>query len=191
MPKLSEVFERVIKTEENERHVNAEELMQDLGIGGYLSGWEDGFARFKGYWITRWLCTDTWVGVTAYFLDGEPVATSVQTARKNDEQFFFISEEAVERVRMFIYSVMAQEEKRKPSFVSLDHEIEAFYTVAYGSQIIDRRGFYNGEACDITEVWGTFADIKKWQDVRVKFASGEEKIIPTSEFKIPIRLEPA
>ncbi len=43
-------------------------------------------------------------------MDGEPLATSIQNARKSDKDIRFVSREAAEKVRNFIVSLQEIEE---------------------------------------------------------------------------------
>ncbi|MFA7287193.1 MAG: hypothetical protein WC052_06025, partial [Patescibacteria group bacterium] len=55
--------------------------------------------RLKGYWINKWICTDTHVGEMAYFLDDELVFTCEQTARKSDAAIYFVDPSAYQKVK--------------------------------------------------------------------------------------------
>lgn len=62
---------------------------------GLCPNWSLEFSdRMKQHYVTGWRCTDTWVGLSVYALDGKIVAVSTKTARKNYESMDFISKEA-------------------------------------------------------------------------------------------------
>jgi hypothetical protein len=66
---------------------------------GLCPNWSSEFSdRMKQHYVTTWWCTDTWVGLSVYALDGKIVAVSTQTARKNRESIDFVSKEACEQV---------------------------------------------------------------------------------------------
>ena len=66
---------------------------------GLCPNWSLEFSdRMKRHYVTGWWCTDTWVGLSVYALDGKIVAVSTQTARRNYESMDFISKEACELV---------------------------------------------------------------------------------------------
>jgi hypothetical protein len=60
--------------------------------------------------VSKWLCTDTWVGSHAYFLDGVLVAAGFQPARKSYMRISFVSTEAATKLREFILSMVPNEE---------------------------------------------------------------------------------
>lgn len=66
---------------------------------GLCPNWSLEFSdRMKQHYVTVWRCTDTWVGLSVYALDGKIVAVSTQTGRKNYEVMDFVSKEACELV---------------------------------------------------------------------------------------------
>ena len=78
--------------------------------------------RVKKVWLKRWLCTDTYVGAAAYFLDGEIITISWQNARKNDEYFYFVSAGARNKMKDFICSLQ-DEQGDEFSVANLEDEI--------------------------------------------------------------------
>lgn len=100
--------------------------------------------RLKCYFIQRWLCTDTEVGTRAYFLDGEFVALSNQTARKSDETFTFASEKAAAKVKEYI-TFLANEERSHKIVLQesdLEEECEDTFTIDFSSQSYTRQDFW-------------------------------------------------
>lgn len=77
--------------------------------------------RVKKYWIHSWNCTDTWVGLAAYFFDDELVAVSYQSARKDDETFDWVSKEAAIKLRDFIVELNSP--ARDYKIVNLDEDM--------------------------------------------------------------------
>lgn len=62
--------------------------------------------RFSKRWVKSWVCTDTEVGVAVVWLDEEPVAASLQPARKSDEEILFFSPELAAKVREVLLSLI-------------------------------------------------------------------------------------
>ncbi len=79
--------------------------------------------RLKKHWVHHWTCTDTWVGLAIYTLDGQPVAFSSQSGRKSREEFYFLSRESAESVRTYLVSF---KEVKMPVYplVDLDEVID-------------------------------------------------------------------
>ena len=117
-----------------------EDLCNVFGIYEYIEFDE----RIKMVFVRPHLCTDSWVGVRAYFLDGEFVAISSQVGRKWDEEFKFVSNEAAMKVKDYVLSFV--EPQYNISIADdLDAEIDDFYTVEYAEQILHKHGIYQGE----------------------------------------------
>ena len=82
---------------------DCEKLSSQFGI--YNLYWSED-TRLKAYHVKTWLCTDTWVGWVAYFLDSEFVCLSTQNARKSDTEFEFVSKEAHSKLRDYLFSLV-------------------------------------------------------------------------------------
>lgn len=104
--------------------VTVERMAVDLGFPDYDSGYYSQIVqdRFDEVWLKRWLCTDTYVGARAYFLDKELVAISWQNARKNDEYFYYVSQETADKMVEFIRSLQ-ETFKTEVWFADLEEEI--------------------------------------------------------------------
>lgn len=105
--------------------------------------------RLTKHFIKPHYCTDTWVGMSAYFLDGEFVAISDQSGRKSDEFFNFISKEKATLVREYLISLI-EGEKDEPTFdllsdEDLNQEFDDTYKVEYNSQILHKSAIYLGD----------------------------------------------
>ncbi len=55
--------------------------------------------------IYTFMCTDTEVGVQAYFFDGEFCALSFQSSRKSDKEIYWKDKEIAVKVREYILSL--------------------------------------------------------------------------------------
>jgi hypothetical protein len=83
----------------------------------------------KKYWVKgyNWLCTDTMVGIAVYTLYGEIVGISFQSARKSDENFYWVSKESSQLVRGYLQSKM-QEAQDDPSLIIYEQDVSAWET---------------------------------------------------------------
>lgn len=106
--------------------------------------------RLKTYFIKTWYCTDSYVGVRAYFLDGEFVAISEQNGRKSNEDFEFTSKKTAKKVRDYLLSLVDEENEVKFSVITdLDKEIEGSYKIEHNSQIRHKTSLLGGERVTI------------------------------------------
>ncbi len=101
-----EAIENLDRSENNVTWVDDDALLSSLAISGWVTSHVNLHARLKKYWVSHWLCTDTNVGLVVYVLDGEPVAISAHSARKNEEEIEFLSEEMAVKTRGFILSLL-------------------------------------------------------------------------------------
>lgn len=148
---LRKLIEQIDKTNKQlECSIAWEELALMFNIYGLY--WSND-TRLKSYYIKVWLCTDTWVGEKAYFLDDELIAISYQPARKADETFEFISKEKALQLRTYLHSLVEEEEDNTQYSIidNLDDEIDDTYKMEYNSQIIHKTGLYNGDTVEIVK----------------------------------------
>lgn len=108
-------------------------------------------ARLKGYWITKWNCTDTHVGEMAYFLDDELVFTCEQTARKNDAYIYFVDQAAYDKVKVFIDHYRIPDELDAPEFIG-DQETKDEIKHKYADSCLHRVGMYQDREVQVGHI---------------------------------------
>lgn len=163
-----------------------EEFQRALGLEQTYTDSDKIASRLKSGYLRKWICTDTWVGLAVFFLDGRPVAITQQSARKSDIHVTFIDAAGVDAMRDFCISLLTESEHHDVPILADDIMIDEFYTVDYGSQLLTKFGFYNGEPVDVIRTWHSYGDIDKWHDVEVRLPDGTLKTINTKEFMIPV-----
>jgi hypothetical protein len=123
--KISEAISKLDLTKGQPTH-DIDSFSQALGFRDSV-GWSDEFsARVTCYSVQDWMCTDSIVGTFIYYMDGAPVAVSIQTGRRNDKEVFFLSKEAAQKMREFIQSLMP--DKYDPEIVSLEEELQRVWS---------------------------------------------------------------
>jgi hypothetical protein len=141
----------------------SEDLPAIFGIYDYVP-FDD---RLKMVFVRPHYCTDSWVGVRAYYLDGEFVALSTQKGRKYDEEFQFVSNEAAMKVKDYVISFVEPQYDIKIAD-KLDEEIDDFYTVEYSEQILHKHGIHGGERVEIKR------KKRKWDDFHTATIVGKD-----------------
>ncbi len=103
---LRELIDSVEKTAKNSRWVDVGEIAEEVGISAELLEYDQNDLEC---YATKaiWMCTDTIVGIHAYYLFGELVFITAQQARKSDEEFEWVSTEAKEKVRAWVITKIA------------------------------------------------------------------------------------
>ena len=146
--KFKEAIEKIDKSKNNEEYVDIEKIAEALSMDFYQNPEQE---RLKSYWLTCWLCTDTWVGSRIYFLDDEAVCWSFQGGRKSDEEFSWFSKEAAEKTREYILS-LKEEEDLNVDLTSIDDEIGETYKINFNSQVLDwKKALYQGKSFEF--IW--------------------------------------
>lgn len=134
--KLREVIANLDKSKPET--VDYDELTQELGVE-YI-GWIEQ-DRLVYYWIANHLCTDTWVGIRAYFLDDELVCVSNQSARKSDENFKWVRGKEI-AVRDYLNSLV---QYRDYDYLDMDEDLGEGYHVQFPSQLLAKKLIYKGQ----------------------------------------------
>lgn len=123
--------------------VDISDLAQALNVYTFL----DYSDRLQRVFVKVHLCTDTWVGESVIFLDGEAVCICKQSARKSDKEYYFISEESINK----IYSLLRIEPVQP--YIDLNSEIDAYYGVDFSGEILHNHGYiYNNSTCELEKV---------------------------------------
>lgn len=138
--------------------------------------------RLKCYFIKKWYCTDSFVGIRAYFLDDEFICLSNQTGRKMKQEFSFVSRESALKLKDYLESLIEDEE---PNYrfdiidqTSLDEEIPSTYKIEYNSEILHKQAFLNNEKVDIVKTSYPWEEKDKYfHTVKVKLPNGKTKEI--------------
>lgn len=175
--KLKEVIEKIDKSKENECWVELTEIASEIGLNDYVYDSEE---RIKSYFYISWLCTDTQVGAKIYFLDDEAVCVSYQSARKADEYFEWISQEAFEKVRNYILNLISTP---NVAIVDLEEKVEEFFSVEFSEQMLTKKAIYNSLPVEIVERY-SYGD--KWKQTLIKFSDGKKELVTTKDIQIPI-----
>lgn len=143
MPRFSKAIGRLFSIEDIENEYNS-----------LWNNWNEENTerqRLKGYWITRWLCTDTHVGEMAYFLDDELVMTCVQTARKSDAAIYFVDQAAYDKVKAFMDYFRTPAELDGPEFIGaqVTNDLMKF---EYADSCLHRVGTYQGREVEVGHI---------------------------------------
>lgn len=187
--KLRELMENVDLSSNNETDGDLETFAQEL-FSSPPYGWSGVFSdQVKGYYIQKWLCTDTWVGLVAYFWNGEPLAISWKPARKSSKEFRFVSVDVANRLRDFIRELTASNDP-DPTLADLDQDLGETYTVNWASELLVSEAFYEGEKVKIFPAgWTDYSQPSAtWKLVDVEFPNGEVLKVSVENLHIPYHL---
>lgn len=187
--KLQELMEKVDLSSNNETDGVLESFAQEL-FASPPYGWSEVFGeQVKGYYIQKWLCTDTWVGLIAYFWNGEPLAISWQPARKSSETFQFVSVDVANRLKGFIIR-LTESNDPDPTLADLDEDLGETYTVQWASELLVSEALYEGEKVKILPHGHT--DYNKpsatWKLVDAEFPNGDVLKVSVENLHIPYHL---
>lgn len=192
---IREIFDRLPKWDGYECDYSS--LCEALGLGHhYPDNWEELDKIFKMYPVAPWYCTDTWVGGYAVTFEDQPFAFMYQSARKNNQEWSFFSDELVAKARNILAEPMDG-----VRMLALDTVVNDYYTVNYGSELLDYRGTVDGRPAEVIAKWDygrafpasanrpeTRKDIGKMSKILVRFDDGEEQEVECRKLRLPLRI---
>ncbi len=153
-------------------------LCEALGIS---EPWTNDFDdRLKGYFLKKWYCTDTWVGIQAIYLDDFLVAMTYQSARKNDPEVHFVSQATANKLR----KVLTSHEPVK--LIPKNEEIEPTYRIDYVNSLLDKEGYYKGKPVTVVRKPG----LRSYGAKTITVDDGTSRFdILVEELEIPINAD--
>lgn len=164
-------------------------LIEELGLSGYACLSQHGFTSRP---ITVWICTDTWVGRNAVYLNGVLVAVSNQECRKCSIDWEWISQAAYDQVLIAVCNALHEEATPQIHFIDLGAEIgEPHYQLSYASQVLwhchHKTALYQGRS---VTVLGT-VDGLEYPAASVKIQDqGQKRTVPLNEIRFVVPLRP-
>lgn len=126
-----------------------EDIMSSLNLSCYGVNQSETY-RLKSYWLGKHLCTDTHVGIKAYFLDDEFVCLGKQNARKSTEWIRWVSDDCATKVRQYILSLVDVEDDC-PELLDMNEELGEGYRVEYTGQLLTKTVNYNGDLVTVVK----------------------------------------
>lgn len=181
--KIIDALKNVDKS--NPCYLDIDDLANELQLYTATMNYEVIEQRLKEYYLMKWYCTDTWVGVSAIYLDGELVGCITQNARKAEKIYSWISLLCVDKVRQVILECMEFDDAVYEIIDPTDPVVE-YYSVDYSSQLLDTEGFVNNRHCVVIDKMHKGILSSK---IKVRYDNKEEEVVPVSWLKIPIHLE--
>jgi len=181
---LKEAIDKIDKTNpKNEDSPSWGELFYEV-FKTHDSFWSDD-TRLKSYWVKVWYCTDSYVGIKAYFLDEELVCISDKVARKDSEDFEFVSKETFKKVKEYLKSLIQEtEEEDCICLIDFEQEMGENYTVSYNTQILHKNALYKGEIVEIIKTYFGFNTPDYFHSVEIKY-QGEIIKVNVNELYFP------
>lgn len=144
------LFELIMNLDKSERNQESYMPMEDF-LSEFDLWWDyiEPDDRLKAYVVTRWLCTDSYVGCLAYFLDDEFVAITTQQGRKCDVEIRFKDLEQAMKMKQYCINLLGnREEEDSYSFLDGNEELGEYYHIGFYDELVAQyhldRMFYDG-----------------------------------------------
>ena len=152
------------------------ELIEGLGIHNSGCYYSDPKGRLRHNHISRWMCTDTPVGLDAVFLDGELIAITHQPYRKSNKEWQFVDEKSALMLKNYLLSLTPEEPM---SFATLSDEalskdMGEGYHLSFEGQQMCNHAIYEGDKVELLRKPINYHNTK---EVEIVLASGEHKMV--------------
>lgn len=174
--------------DKNDKKMKTEPEMEKLANEFEIYDWLNNDERLEAYYISVWQCTDTWVGTTAYFLDGEFVLSTNQMYRKGDTTIAYASKEAYLKIKEYIFSLADKKEDNFVLIGNMEDKIDSYYEIQYSSQILHKHAYYQIEIEGVyewvlVEITKTYNDYVKFHEVEIQLPSGKKVEVDCRELR--------
>ena len=139
--------------------------------------------------ITQWYCTDSWVGTTAIYWNGEFICLTTQKSSNSDVNIQWLNKEIFYEVSAFVKSLIVKE-NYEPKCLNLEKEYGETYTLEFTDQILSDWAFYDGEKCKILRDKNR-EEIRKDDDIATVWIEQNSivKQVHISELEFPVLLK--
>lgn len=180
--KIKDIIKNLDLSERNSTTPNMEEVFLEFDIEGVWNcDWDLLNSRLKAYWVANHLCTDTWVGITAIFLDEQFAGLSYQTARKADTKYMW-AESMAENVKYFLLECK-NEATPCLSYIDMDEDLGEGYPINYTGQMLVKKVLYKGDLVGVTK--DSDEGYTNFHNITVRHTSGEEEVVDVRDILVP------
>jgi hypothetical protein len=145
--KLKEIITNLdtsVNNEDDNVYWYLESFVNEFGLSCYNLQQCQNNIRLKSYWVANHLCTDTRVGIKAYFLDDEFVCMSTKTNRNDDEHLQWLDEVSYRNVKNYIISLQEDEGITPPRILNMEEDFGEGYPIQYTGQCLKRNVLWKG-----------------------------------------------
>lgn len=153
--KLKDIINKLDKTDKNACFNcvwDLEHFIYELGLSCSCVEQDRENQRLKSYWVANHYCTDTYVGIRAYFLDDEFVCLSTQMGRKCDEDIEWFSISAQKKVREYILSLEVKEDfTPDEALLNMEEDLGEGYPINYVGQLLTKEVLYKGVMVEVVK----------------------------------------
>lgn len=151
--RLKDIIKNLDRSEDNHEdsvYWNLQNLVTELDLDCWDVQQDN--PRLQCYWIANHICTDTWVGIRAYFLDNTFVCLSTQEGRKCDEVFKWKDLMSFKNVREYVISLQECKEMDLPSdFLDIEEEFGEGYPIEFTAQCLKKDVLWKGKEVTIVK----------------------------------------
>jgi hypothetical protein len=174
--KLCDILEQLDRSDKN-RDENItwdmEIFISDLDLSCYNTVQDREDPKLKCYWISKHICTDTWVGYRAYYLNDVFVCFSKQSARGSGEHLQWADQTCKEATASYIlrcYNAMNEDNTPTCEPLDLDQDLGDGYAINYAEELLSDTLLHNDK------LWHVIRPLGRYTNNIVKLQHGDEQI---------------
>lgn len=138
--------------------------------------------RLLGYPIQTWLCTDTLVGMTAFFLDDEFVFLTKKSCRKCHTKYIFKSKESYIKVNEYLKSLREDERESEFELIDMEYSYGDSYIIEYPTQLLPsfhKIALYKEEEVTVVKVTRGYNS----NNVMIEFNNAKREVVDIKELR--------
>ncbi len=190
--KLRDIIDRIDRSKRSDP-VDGYGIASELGVSVDLAEVDLEDHGVSKYRYASWICTDTRVGGSIIFLDGEPVAATWQSARKDDERYWWFSAEAAAKMRQRLLDIQIKTAPPAVKLVDLDMDMSDGFHVSFSSQLLTDDVIWRGRPAKVVKVYGTRYErpVEHWSTVDLEQDGVVTPNVPMEDVLVPYCLQEA
>lgn len=187
--KFKDIIDNLDKSETNRDDScvwDLSSLQFDLGICQESVQQDRNNPRLVCYWIANHYCTDTYVGLRAYFFDDKFVAQSWQPARRSDESFEWANKEGALKVRDYILSLSLENDEFDVKIMSdVNEEMGIGYQVQYAGELLTKDVIYNSQNVKVVKEPREINGKMNFHTITIEYSGGNQEDIDIRDVFVP------
>jgi len=153
---VNEVINNIIKDENSkqDKFINIDLFLEEFNLDQYIGEYfnYDKNTDLRCFRVATHICTDTEVGIKAYFLKDEFVCLTNQIARKSPEIIIgWASSESAQKTESYIKSLLDGKDEKYFDIIDMDRDFGSGYKVDYTGQMTSTHVIYKDEFCKVIE----------------------------------------
>lgn len=173
-----------------ERWIDSETMFRAFGIDAYdyIDLSKHGF---RHHLFAPWLCTDTSVGAGVLFVHNQPVALTMQSGRKSETNYKWVSKAAYDATVALCYTIIQDTRSVEIELADLTQEMGIGYPINYSGGLLSKTVILvaTGQELPVVKIYRDHKEIDSWTFVDVQMPDGTTQKTSMKDVLVPYKVK--